>query len=186
MTDTHDAELLPCPFCGGAKTIVLPPTCHKSTPYDPADCMQPIVRCLTCYAEAPGKPNDGLIDNRSTKTAVEAWNTRAALSAMPAPKVKPLEWGPMEWEHDEYGCNVWGDFIDHLISLSSCGAYAIYRHGPEKFMWTTGTDTNIRYSTYRDANDPEWVPAIPWHKTEEAAMEAAQADYAARILGALV
>jgi hypothetical protein len=73
---TDAQELLPCPFCGGEASDT-PPNCHQSTPYDPTDRMYPIVRCKSCGGTAEGACNDGRIDNRSTASAVAAWNTRA-------------------------------------------------------------------------------------------------------------
>jgi hypothetical protein len=47
--------------------------------------MYPIAKCCNCYAEAAGNCNDGRIDDRSVKSAVTAWNTRAdTLSALQA------------------------------------------------------------------------------------------------------
>lgn len=72
MTDAP--KLLPCPFCGGTNLFVFTPTCTERSPYNPADNAQPVVRCLTCYAEVMGKTWD-----HSKATAVTAWNTRADL-----------------------------------------------------------------------------------------------------------
>jgi Lar family restriction alleviation protein len=68
-------DLKPCPFCGSEKQNVFPPTCTIDDPYDPADRAYPIVSCYGCFTDVPGKDWD-----RSQKTAVEKWNTRAALS----------------------------------------------------------------------------------------------------------
>lgn len=68
-------DLKPCPFCGKDEQNIFPPTCKKSDPYDPADRAFPIVRCFGCYAEISGRDWD-----HSSTSAVEKWNTRAALS----------------------------------------------------------------------------------------------------------
>jgi len=65
-------ELLSCPFCGGDKQFVLPPSCKRSDPYNPADRAFPIVRCFSCFTEVAGKNWD-----HSSKTAIDRWNTRA-------------------------------------------------------------------------------------------------------------
>ena len=64
-----------CPFCGGDKHMVLPPNCTKTGDYNPGDNAQPIVRCMTCYAEAMGSPWD-----YTKESAVAAWNRRTDLS----------------------------------------------------------------------------------------------------------
>lgn len=71
MTALSD-ELKPCPFCGGAAAL-LPRTCDKNTPYNPADRAFPIARCGQCGAEAVGK------DWGKPETAAEKWNARALL-----------------------------------------------------------------------------------------------------------
>lgn len=76
MTALSD-ELKPCPFCGGAAAL-LPRTCDKNTPYNPADRAFPVARCGQCGAEAVGK------DWGRPETAAEKWNTRALLAAQPA------------------------------------------------------------------------------------------------------
>ena len=64
-------ELKPCPFCGGEKMMAFPPNCTKDGPYNRGDNAQPIVRCMTCFAEAMGAAWD------NTKASViTAWNTR--------------------------------------------------------------------------------------------------------------
>ena len=72
MTALSD-ELKPCPFCGGAAAL-LPRTCDKNTPYNPADRAFPVARCGQCGAEALGK------DWGKPETAAEKWNTRALLA----------------------------------------------------------------------------------------------------------
>lgn len=67
-------ELKPCPFCGGGKHMVLPPNCTKTDDYNPGDNAQPIVRCMTCFAEVMGSAWDF-----TKKSAVVAWNTRATI-----------------------------------------------------------------------------------------------------------
>ena len=64
-----------CPFCGADKHMVLPPNCTKTGDYNHGDNAQPIVRCMTCYAEAMGSPWD-----YTKESAVTAWNTRTDLS----------------------------------------------------------------------------------------------------------
>ena len=92
-----------------------------------------------------------------------------------APQVKPLVWGDMDWDQDEYGCQEWGEFTSGLISMSECHTYAIYQFSKSEYMWTSGTLDNMRYSTYRPLNDPKWVPVIPWYSTPDGAKEGALA-----------
>jgi hypothetical protein len=66
--------ILPCPFCGYTAWMI-PPTCNKQTPYDPADRAFPIVRCWKCNAEACGTDWD-----ESGKSAIEKWNTRVEVA----------------------------------------------------------------------------------------------------------
>jgi hypothetical protein len=71
---TSPDGLKPCPFCAsktGAR--VFPPTCRPETPYNPADRLFPIVRCMNCYTEVSGANED-----YTGKTACARWNTRAA------------------------------------------------------------------------------------------------------------
>ena len=93
----------------------------------------------------------------------------AAIQADPLAyvKPKPLVWGPMDWDTDDYGCVVWGEFSSGLVSLSECGIYAISEFDVDKFMWTQGDLFNMRYSSYPDR-------VIPWHPTLEAARAAAE------------
>jgi len=65
-----DLVCLACPFCGGGDIRILPRTCDKNTPYNPADRAYPVVRC-SCGAEVPGA------DWGRPETAVNAWNRRA-------------------------------------------------------------------------------------------------------------
>ena len=102
-----------------------------------------------------------------------------------APKVKPLVWGEMEWGQDQYGFQEWGEFTSDLISLSTCHRYAIYQNSDSEYMWTDGDHDNMRYSTYRQWNDPDWVPKIPWHPTPEAAKAAAGSAHERRTLSEL-
>jgi len=71
-----EPELKPCPFCGGNKTMVFPPNCTERGPYNRGDNAQPVVRCMTCFAEAMGKAwDDGMA------SAIAAWNTRSTAEA---------------------------------------------------------------------------------------------------------
>lgn len=72
MTDA----LKPCPFCGGNNLMAFPPTCGPQDAYDASDRVFPLVRCMTCYAEAPG---ENFPPGRSASSAVVAWNRRADL-----------------------------------------------------------------------------------------------------------
>lgn len=97
------SELKPCPFCGSDRLMVLPPTCDRNTPYSAADRAYPVVRCSGCYTDVPGKDFDA-----SSKSAVEAWNRRAALSDKQAGEVKTK---PLEWEGElgtEYAASILG------------------------------------------------------------------------------
>lgn len=67
------AELLPCPFCQSPEVSVHLPTCTKTTPYDAAHRAFPKARCRSCGASKDGKDWD-----QTGKSAIEAWNTRAA------------------------------------------------------------------------------------------------------------
>lgn len=64
--------ILPCPFCSGTATL-FPPTCNRSTPYDPADRAFPQVRCGGCHVSASGNNWD-----ERGASAIKAWNTRAS------------------------------------------------------------------------------------------------------------
>lgn len=90
MNDAASAapSLLPCPFCLRKDTVrVHPPTCDRSTPYNPADRAFPVVRCHGCGASMDGEDWD-----QSGRTAVEAWNRRA--QATPPAVVEPTELSP--------------------------------------------------------------------------------------------
>ncbi len=67
--------LLPCPFCGESKAMMVEPTCRPETPYNPTDRLYPVVICMGCYAEVAGENEDyrGL-------SAITAWNTRTPRS----------------------------------------------------------------------------------------------------------
>ena len=84
---SSEAELLPCPFCGGTDHFIFPPSCTEDAPYNPADRASPLVRCRACYAEVPGKNWD-----HSCKTAIAAWNRRSASPSIGRVGVKALEW----------------------------------------------------------------------------------------------
>ena len=70
------SELLPCLFCGSDQVMMFAPTCRPETPYNPADRLFPIVRCIRCRAEVAGKNED-----YSGRTAIDAWNRRASPDA---------------------------------------------------------------------------------------------------------
>jgi hypothetical protein len=78
--------LLPCPFCGASKAMMLAPTCRPETPYNPADRLFPIVRCMACYCEVAGANED----YRGT-TAIAAWNHRPLLDELDASKARIAE-----------------------------------------------------------------------------------------------
>lgn len=80
-----DERLLPCPHCGASKAMMFEPTCRPETPYNPADRLFPIVRCMTCYAEAAGEDED-----YKGQSAIAAWNRRA--SPAPAESREPVAW----------------------------------------------------------------------------------------------
>lgn len=109
----------------------------------------------------------------------------AIIAALPG-MVPPLVWGDMEWGVDRDGYPTWGEFTDAstFTDMTECGSYAIYQFSETEFMWTQGTDCNMRFSTYRPAGDMDWVARIPWHPTRGAAKAAAQAHHVATILSA--
>ena len=61
------SELLPCPFCGSERAATIPAN-KKST-----ERLFPIVRCMGCFTDVPGKTNDFSLE---CTTAIERWNTR--------------------------------------------------------------------------------------------------------------
>lgn len=63
--------LVPCPFCGADSPMVFEPTCNRRSKYNPTDRAAPVVRCLSCYAEAFGEDWDA-----TCRTAIAAWNRR--------------------------------------------------------------------------------------------------------------
>jgi len=67
------SEIKPCPFCGEANAFTFPPTCREDSPYNPLDRASPMVRCMSCFAEAYGTAWD-----QSKTTAIAAWNRRVA------------------------------------------------------------------------------------------------------------
>ena len=80
---SHNSEsdaLAPCPFCLGLEARMYPPTCDKRTPYNPADRAFPLVRC-PCGAEKAGTDWD-----QTGRTAISAWNRRAAPKAPAVPE----------------------------------------------------------------------------------------------------
>lgn len=66
---------LPCPFCGGTNIWIMPPTCTRETPYNPADRAYPIARCHGCNAETAGDNWDAL-----GMSALLAWNRRTPIT----------------------------------------------------------------------------------------------------------
>ena len=85
---TDSQTLLPCPFCGATNAMMFEPTCRPETPYNPADRLFPIVRCMTCYAEAAG-------DNEDYRggTAIARWNRRTPIESSTEPVATILEDG---------------------------------------------------------------------------------------------
>jgi len=73
---TSVTDLLSCPFCGESKAMMFEPTCRPETPYNPADRLYPIVRCMSCYCEVAGSNED-----YSGITAITAWNRRTSKEA---------------------------------------------------------------------------------------------------------
>ena len=67
--------------------MMFEPTCRPETPYNPADRLFPIVRCMSCYCEAVGANEDYRGD-----TAIAAWNRRAS-----PPSPAPAESGAVAW-----------------------------------------------------------------------------------------
>lgn len=66
-------KLKSCAHCETTKEpMAFPPTCKKNDSYNPAERAFPVVRCVGCYAQVPGKDWD-----YSCKSAIAAWNTRA-------------------------------------------------------------------------------------------------------------
>jgi len=67
--------LKPCPFCGGADIMVMPPTCKRDSPYDPLDRAMPLARCMavSCGAEVIGVNWDA-----TCESAIAAWNRRVS------------------------------------------------------------------------------------------------------------
>ncbi len=61
------SELKPCPFCGSERAAPIPAN-KKST-----ERLFPIVRCMGCFTDVPGKTNDFSLE---CTTAIERWNTR--------------------------------------------------------------------------------------------------------------
>lgn len=70
MNTKNAPELLPCPFCGCKKALLLPAT-QGST----ERCF-PKVRCGGCFTDVAGENDDY---SEAAKSAVVMWNTRAAL-----------------------------------------------------------------------------------------------------------
>lgn len=149
------SELKPCPFCGSDRLMVLPPTCDRNTPYSAADRAYPVVRCSGCYTDVPGKDFDA-----SSKSAVEAWNRRAALSD----QERALDWRPVvEGGRDIQAITEFGTYT---ISIDSSFA------GGTHYLW-------MPYQReYDDEHQSE-------HRGLTAAKAAAQADYEQRIRSAL-
>ncbi|PCI04586.1 MAG: hypothetical protein COB78_09850 [Hyphomicrobiales bacterium] len=76
-------QLKPCPFCGGSKIHVLPPTCRPETPYDPSDRLFPIAKCFGCYVEVSGENED-----YTSKSAIKAWNRRSTPTPLSEEDIK--------------------------------------------------------------------------------------------------
>ena len=99
MIDTTSAapSLLPCPFCLRRDTVrVHPPTCDRSTPYNPEDRAFPIVCCHGCGASMDGEDWD-----QSGRTAAETWNRRA--QPTPPAVVEPLTSEQLQHHIEEFG-----------------------------------------------------------------------------------
>lgn len=117
-------ELMPCPFCGGSRVLVL--RAEKGSEHR----IYPMVRCMGCYLDLPGKNGDYSADGKS---AVAAWNTRADLG----PQWRPIQSAPKAavdalsnfgptillasnsghravgyWRLDKHG---WANLHDHLV-----------------------------------------------------------------------
>lgn len=152
MTLIDKAEALAaCPFCGGENAHVFP------TRRGDKHRLYPFVRCMGCYLDLPGENDDYSPEGR---TAITAWNRRAALPARGV-GVKPLVW----LEDKDRDSETFGGLI---ASPMKGFRYVILQvHGG---AWKlTGS-----------------VPfGLPHSPTLEAAKAAAQADYEARILAAL-
>lgn len=160
MSGTDMPELLPCPFCGSDRLHAFPPTCHQSTPYDPKDRMYSIVMCMNCSAYAAGKNNDGPRDDRSTTSAIERWNTRAAPTKEQVAAMVP----ELVWEN--FDAWTWW----------CCTELGTYRVNEREGDWraTLGFGAS---SIHRTVDYPG--------NCETSAKAAAQADYTRRILAAL-
>ena len=136
-----------------------------------------------CVAEYP-QSGEWLWHKSSTETQFKGKQTqlrrmaRAALSAMPAPKVKPLEWLPADDRKIELGrCHGYEERIAYIGDQRHLHWYRIYPVSDGKWRWVE----QFRMTYIGGNNDPDNEPDSP-----AAAMKAAQADYEARILGALV
>ena len=113
---TDNAELLPCPFCGGEATAsghITYAKAHEAWFRDGSQVLEAYyVNCLTCGAD-----NKALLGHQTRKQSIAAWNTRA-----PVPASYPVvEEGIIERarayaeEHYDTG------------SVSWCAAYDAYR-----------------------------------------------------------
>ena len=70
-----ESKLKPCPFCGHEEQWMLSPDCKPSDPPHVGTRAFPIIRCLGCHTDVPGRNWDN-----SGNSAREAWNRRTAIS----------------------------------------------------------------------------------------------------------
>lgn len=159
-----DAELLPCPFCGGqaemAHSYVGSPRYEHATR----------IRCDGCDIELIGR--DYNLKKNAEEKAIAAWNRRARLAAAErrteAVAIRPLEW--KEHEHSSQGLTMADDGFGHRYWVYS-GTY----NAPHSPVWNMG----VRPLRSPRDNDQKC-------DSLEAAKAAAQADFDQRILSALV
>lgn len=84
-------DLKPCPFCGSERASPIP--ANRKSP----ERHYPIVRCMGCFIDVPGKTDDFSLDCR---TAVTTWNRRAdpGIAALEAQLSERVRVKPMEWD----------------------------------------------------------------------------------------